>query len=174
MATTLLPNFLEIYEFVNADAIASALSPFRPDTVARQAGRLMLKRLDALAEAGEDFAFESTLASRSFPAFLEECRARQYSINLLYVWLNSPELAALRVAHRVRAGGHHIPTEVIHRRYERGRRNFLHLYRPFADTWTVTDNSNPQPQIVAQGGREIEEKIFIPQIWQTIIRENQP
>lgn len=93
IAKTLLPEFLDCYEFVNADLIAAGLSPFRPERVAIRAGRLMLERMQHLSQSGEDFAFESTLASRSFVPFLKECKVRGYAVHLLYVWLHSPELA---------------------------------------------------------------------------------
>ncbi|HEY9701150.1 MAG TPA: hypothetical protein V6C58_01815 [Allocoleopsis sp.] len=56
----ILPNFLQVYEYVNADEIARGISPFNPESVAIQAGKIMLKRLDYLANLGIDFAFEST------------------------------------------------------------------------------------------------------------------
>jgi predicted ABC-type ATPase len=149
VALTLLPNFLACYEYVNADAIAAGLSPFKPESVALQAGRLMLERLRSLSGAGVDFAFETTLASRTFVAFLMACREQGYTINLLYIWLESAELAVQRVAARVRGGGHSIPEATIRRRYELGRRNFVQLYMPLADLWKVYDNSGNSPILVA-------------------------
>jgi predicted ABC-type ATPase len=89
----LLPNFLNCFEYVNASEIAAGLSPFNPESVAQQAGRLMLERLQTLSNSGSDFAFETTLASRTFVLFLRSCRAKGYTINLIYFWLPSPELA---------------------------------------------------------------------------------
>ena len=98
IALTLLPHYLGCYEFVNADLMAAGISPFRPESVALQAGRLMLERLRVLADSQVDFALESTLASRSFAPFLRSCRERGYRVHLLYVWLHSPQLAVERVA----------------------------------------------------------------------------
>lgn len=145
----LFPDRLQCPEYVNADAIAAGISPFRPESVALEAGKIMLRRIRALAEAGEDFAFETTMASRSFAPFLRECIAKGYAVHLLFVWLKSPELAIDRVAHRVAAGGHHIPEDVVRRRYTRGIQNFLNLYTPLARTWDCMDNSEGQSVLVA-------------------------
>jgi len=148
-ALSILPT-LGVIEFVNADAIASGLSPLNPESMAIQAGRLMLERLNELAEAGSDFAFETTLAARTFAPFLRSCKARNYTIALLYFWLPSVELAVARVARRVASGGHSIPEAVIRRRYERGRRNLIELYLPLCDFWQILDNSEPEYQLIVE------------------------
>ncbi|MEB3826039.1 zeta toxin family protein [Phormidium sp. CCY1219] len=112
-AMQLLPNFLNVVEYVNADEIAAGLSPFNPESVAIQAGRLMLERLALLSNAGADFAFETTLASRNYLRFLRNCKSQRYTINLIYFWLSTPELAIARVRRRVEAGGYNIPEPVI-------------------------------------------------------------
>jgi predicted ABC-type ATPase len=125
VAKKLLPNFLGVIEYVNADEIAAGLSPFNPESVAIQAGRLMLERLVTLKCQGIDFAFESTLAARYFARFLRDCQSSGYRLNLIYFWLQSPELALERVHRRVASGGHNIPEDVVRRRYERGRINLI-------------------------------------------------
>jgi predicted ABC-type ATPase len=167
-ALYLLPEFLACREYVNADAIAAGLSPFRPHTVALQAGRLMLERLHTLARAGEDFAFETTLASRTFAPFLRECQSAGYTVTVIYLWLQAVELALERVRLRVAAGGHDIPENVVRRRYEAGRRNFVKLYLPLADTWQVFDNSGQLPVPVANGGAAAQTVIEQPEIWRNI------
>jgi len=147
IALTMLPRYLGCHEFVNADLIAAGLSPFRVESVALQAGRLMLDRMNKLRDAEVDFALESTLASRSFVPFLKSCQLRGYDVHLLYIRLNHVELAIERVANRVLEGGHNIPEDTIRRRYEAGRRNFLELYLPLADEWRVFDNTR-QPELV--------------------------
>jgi predicted ABC-type ATPase len=147
---SLLPNFLDCFEYVNADAIAAALSPFNPESVAITAGRIMLERLQTLSNSGTDFAFETTLAARSFATFLRSCKTKDYTINLIYFWLRSPELAVARVARRVASGGHSIPEDVIRRRYDRGRKNLLSLYLPLCDGWMVYDSSENYPMLVAE------------------------
>ncbi|MBP7867038.1 MAG: zeta toxin family protein [Acidobacteria bacterium] len=153
-AMTLLPELLQCEEYVNADAIAAGLSPFAPGTVAITAGRLMVRRIEWLAQHRKDFAFETTMASRMFVSFLQERKRDGYSVNLLYLWLMSPELALRRVASRVMDGGHHVPEELIRRRYRTGLMNFFNRYIPIADSWTLYDNSGFEPRLVALGSVE--------------------
>jgi predicted ABC-type ATPase len=167
IATKLLPHYLNCYEFVNADSIAAGLSPFRPESVALRAGRLMLERLQTLADASVDFGFESTLASRTFAPFLHEQKAKGYSVQLLYVSLRSPDLAVQRVAQRVLAGGHDIPEATIRRRYQASRHNLINLYLPLADEWRVVDNTT-NVVLVAEGGMNLETAIYQPQIWEAL------
>jgi predicted ABC-type ATPase len=101
IANVLLPETLNITQFVNADLIANGLSPFAPQSITLEAGRLMLKRIHELADRQESFAFETTLASRSYAHFLRDVQEKGYSVNLSFVWLNSVELALTRVADRV-------------------------------------------------------------------------
>ena len=139
---TVLPEMLGCKEFVNADEIAKGLSPFNPESVAIEAGRLMLQRMDDLLAEGADFAFETTLATRSYVKFIEKAHAKGYYVTLLFFWLPTPEQAIERVATRVREGGHNIPSEVIPRRYANGIRNLTTLYTPICDYWTIYNNSS--------------------------------
>jgi predicted ABC-type ATPase len=153
-APHLLRDALAVREFVNADTIAAGLSAFRPEAVAIAAGRIMLARMRALAGAREDFAFETTLATRSFAPWLARLRRNGYHAHLLFLWLRSPELAISRVAERVRLGGHDVPVDVIRRRYRAGLVNFFRLYQPLANSWELFDNSGPGgPKPVAAGER---------------------
>jgi predicted ABC-type ATPase len=154
---------------VNADSIAKGLSPFKPESVAIEAGRLMLKRLHSLAALQVDFAFETTLASRSIVPFLEQCQSKGYQINLLFLWVEYVELAIERVCDRVASGGHDVPESVIRRRYEAGRQCFQLLYLPLADKWQAFDNSGFSPELVASGGRNVRTSIHRPEIWSKII-----
>jgi len=163
-------------EFVNADVIAAGLSAFAPECVAIEAGRIMLRRLDDLATAGADFAFEATLASRSFAPWIAKLRReRGYRFHLAFLWLPTMEQNIARVAERVRLGGHSVPAEVIRRRYARGLANFLALYRPIADSWTLYDNSSVA-RLVAQRELGGHETIHDMEAWrmieqQSIVRE---
>jgi predicted ABC-type ATPase len=150
IAGGLLPEILDCDEYVNADAIAKALSPFESNRAAFKAGRIMLDTIHGLADQRKDFAFETTMASRTFAPFLRHCRGHGYEINLLFLWLRSVTLAQRRVAKRVRGGGHGIPHDVIKRRYQAGIRNFLALYIPLADNWYVFDNSGTRAIPVAE------------------------
>ncbi|MBD3562297.1 AAA family ATPase, partial [Planktothrix sp. FACHB-1355] len=117
VAPILLQETLGVNEFVNADAIAQGLSAFAPEAVAFQAGRIMLERLQQLANQRANFAFETTLASRTFAPWIANLRQAGYVFYLLFLWLPSPEVAIARVQQRVREGGHNVPEETIRRRY---------------------------------------------------------
>jgi predicted ABC-type ATPase len=147
-APALLKGTLGVTEFVNADVIAQGLSAFNPDRAAFQAGRVMLERLQQLAAEGENFAFETTLASRTFAHWIEALKQTGYTFHLLFLWLPSPEFAIARVAERVRMGGHDVPEETIERRYYAGLKNFFKLYRPLADSWYFLDNSQVAQSIL--------------------------
>ncbi len=168
VAKKILPNFLGVIEYVNADEIAARLSPFNPESVAIQAGRLMLERLITLKCQGIDFAFESTLAARYFARFLRDCQSSGYRLNLIYFWLQSPELALERVHRRVASGGHNIPEDVVRRRYERGRNNLMQLYLPLCHTWVIYNNSGDEPHLVAERPFNQQVIIYDSSIWQQI------
>jgi predicted ABC-type ATPase len=170
LALTLLPRFLQVFEYVNADAIASGLSPLNPESMAMQSGRLMLGRLQALAEAGVDFAFETTLAARTFAPFLNGCKLRGYTINLIYLWLPSADLAVERVAKRVASGGHNISVEVVRRRYERGLKNLVELYLPISDGWMIFDNSAEESRLIAERIVNQQPIIYNQEAWNRIYR----
>lgn len=142
VAPALLQGALRVSEFVNADIIAQGLSVFNPQKTAFQAGRLMLKRLQQLAAERVDFAFETTLASRSFAPWIRELCKQGYLFHLLFLWTPNPEFCIKRVKDRVSMGGHDVPAEVIHRRYEAGLRNFFNLYSPLASSWYFYNNAN--------------------------------
>lgn len=167
-APTLLQETLNVNEYVNADVIAQGLSGFNPEKVAFRAGRIMLNRLEELAKEQVNFAFETTLATRSFAPWIAGLKPT-YRFHLIFLWLASPELAIARVRERVRRGGHHVPEETIRRRYYAGVRNFFQLYQSLADTWRFYDNSDPtEPRIIATGGMTLNEIIYIPEIWKII------
>lgn len=153
-APSLLKGALEVTEFVNADLIAQGLSGFQPEGAVFHAGRIMLERIYYLAKKHEDFAFETTLASRTFAPWIAKLRKKDYRFSLVFLWLPSEDFAINRVAERVRMGGHNVPEETIRRRYYAGIRNFFKLYRPLADKWFFYDNSAAEPRIVAYGEQE--------------------
>lgn len=148
-ARLFLPDYADCKEFVNADLIAAGLSPFNPESLALQAGRLMLERIEALAQAGEDFGFETTLAGRSWLSLLHRLRRMGYRLHLFFLWIPTPELAIDRVQERVRSGGHSIPEEVVRRRFGRGLRNFFQVYAPVMDAWLIFDSSEREPELLA-------------------------
>jgi len=133
--------------FVNADYIARGLSGRHTDAVAFEAGRIMLRRLRQLAEAGADFAFESTLSSRTFAVFLQALKAQGYAVAIYYFSLANAQLAVRRVKLRVALGGHDVPSDVVQRRFGRSLNNFFSLYAPLADEWALFDNSSAQEAV---------------------------
>lgn len=139
---TVLPEVLNCEEFVNADEIAKGLSPFHPEEVAIEAGKLMLKRIESLLAQNKTFAIETTLATRSYKSLVERAKTNGYNVTLLFFWLPSPEMAQMRVATRVASGGHDIPMDVIHRRYWLGLDNLFRIFAPIVDHWSLYDNSN--------------------------------
>jgi predicted ABC-type ATPase len=165
---TILPEILNCMEFVNADHIARGLSPFKPESVAFESGRIMLNRIRELMNARVDFAFETTLASRSYVPLVKQAQLMGYQTFLLYFWLGSVDLAMERVASRVSKGGHHIPAEVIERRYYRGIYNLYNLYMPVCDQWTLIDNMNLSPEVIAKYD-SFGKTIFNERIWNTML-----
>jgi len=145
---SVLPEVLKCEEFVNADEIAKGLSPFHPEEVAIEAGKLMLKRIDQLIMRRKSFAIETTLATRSYSSLVKRAREAGYTVTLLFFWLPSPEMAELRVAARVATGGHDIPKDVIHRRYWLGLRNLFEIFAPIVDYWSMYDNGCEAKPIV--------------------------
>ncbi len=139
---SVLPDLLECREFVNADEIAKGLSPFNPASVAIEAGKLMLQRIDLLLSQEKTFAIETTLATRSYASLVRRAHKRGYNVVLLFFWLPSPEMAVARVAKRVSEGGHDIPTETIYRRYWLGLQNFFNIFIPIVDSWMFFNNGN--------------------------------
>lgn len=141
---------LGIETFVNADYIARGLSGRNTDAVAFEAGRIMLKRLRQLSDAGADFAFESTLSSRTFATFLSGLKRKGYVVAIYYFSLANAQLAVRRVKLRVALGGHDVPSDVVRRRFGRSLNNLFTLYLPLADEWTLFDNStSPHARTVA-------------------------
>lgn len=139
---SVLPDLLECREFVNADEIAKGLSPFNPESVAIEAGRLMLQRIELLLNHRETFAIETTLATRSYASLVKRAHNFGYIVVLLFFWLPSPEMAVARVAKRVSEGGHNIPYETICRRYWLGLQNFFNIFAPIVDAWVFYLNEN--------------------------------
>ena len=150
---SVLPKILQCKEFVNADEIAHGLSPFNPESVAIEAGRLMLSRIKELLSRNESFSIETTLATRSYFRLIEKAHLQGYKVILLYFWLKSPEQAIERVAERVSKGGHNIPKDIIVRRYYEGIDNLFNIYMPIVDTWVLVNNSETPRSIVATGGK---------------------
>ena len=150
---TILPEVLNCKEFINADEIAKGLSPFQPESVAMQAGRIMLARMDELLQKGETFAFETTLATKSYKQKIEWAQANGYEVTLLFFWLRNVTMAKERVAQRVAEGGHSIPSQTIERRYHNGITNLFAIYIDMVDICYIFDNSEGRKELIAQKER---------------------
>lgn len=146
----LLPEILHCTNFVNADEIARGLSPFAPETVAIQAGRIMLERIEELLPQRVDFAIETTLATRSYVQLVRRAQALGYKAHLIFFFLENEEQAIQRVAQRVSNGGHNIPEDDIHRRFKRGIYNLIHLYMPICDSVLVYNNAHGDAILVSE------------------------
>ncbi len=146
----ILPELLNCKEFVNADEIARGLSPFQPEKVSIEAGRLMLTRIDELILSNQDFSFETTLSTRSFVKTIQIAKANGYFVTLIFFWLDSIDLAKDRVQRRVAEGGHNIDPVVIERRYVSGIKNLFNLYSEEVDSILIYDNSSLNPELIAE------------------------
>lgn len=150
---SLLPEMLNCSEFVNSDEFAKGLSPFDPSKAAIQASRFMLLKIRYLLRKQQDFAVETTLATRTLLKTVKMAQAAGYTVTLLYFWLRSPELAIERVRARVEAGGHNIPEETIRRRYQVGIYYFFSHYAPVCERWILADNSQIPFRVIAEGSK---------------------
>jgi len=169
-APSLLHGALGVTEFVNADDIARGLSAFDSERAALPAGRVMLGRLRELVRQRISFAFETTLASRSFASWLARLKRDGYSIQIVFLWLPSGDFAIDRVSDRVRMGGHSVPAETVRRRYRAGVRNFFGLYERLASTWRVYDNSDDAPRLIAERLDIQATRVYDQALWASIVR----
>ena len=155
----ILPEILDCKIFVNADEIAKGLNPLDPESMAIEAGRIMLERINLLLDKRETFALETTLATRSYRKFIEKAKGLGYKVVLLFFWLESPAFAKERVVNRVKEGGHNIPEDVIERRYWLGLKNLFEIFMPIVDSWSLYDN-NAKTKLIAINLRITEEKKY--------------
>ena len=168
-APHVLRRALRVTEFVNADVIARGLSAFDPERAAISAGKIMLTRMHELADSRASFAFETTLASRTFAPWIASLLSQGYHFHLVYFWLPSPEMAIERVEARVRSGGHFVPTATIERRYLGGIRNFFELYQPLATSWRIYNNMDRSgAKLIASGGAERKQRVYRAKEWKII------
>lgn len=165
----LLADQLALMTFVNADTIARGLSAFDPESVAAEAGAVMIERIRRLADDRADFAVETTLAGRTYISFLRRLRSEGYRVELYYFWLPSPDMAVQRVRERVASGGHNIPEDTIRKRYGRSMKNFWTEYRALADFWAVYHNGGSSPRLTAAGSLGGEPVVAHPSDWRDFL-----
>ena len=121
----------EVSEYISADAIAERLvsRPEDMDRVKIQAGRLFIQEIGELIEAEKDFVVEVTLAGKGFARIISRLKRAGYTVAIVFIFLKSPETCVDRVRNRVTAGGHHVPTQDVVRRFYRSKHNFWYSYR---------------------------------------------
>ena len=169
-APALLKDALHVDNFVNADVIAQGLCAYQPEKAAIQAGRIMLDRIHTLAEEKVNFAFETTLASRTFAMLIPKLQKQGYQFHLIFLWLKNVELAIFRVNERVKSGGHSVPESTIRRRYAAGLKNFFNLYSPLAESWQFYDNSNAENlSLIASQIKQNDPIIKDKEIWKQLL-----
>ncbi len=168
---TLLPEILNCKEFVNADSIAAGLSPFHPEGVSFEAGRLMLQRMEYLISQKETFAIETTLTTISYRNTIAKSKTVGYEVTLIYFWLNNVDLALQRIAHRVKKGGHNVSEDVVKRRYSKGISNFIKIFAPIVNSWMVFDNSGKKPVLVAEH-KLLEKIIHHQKLWNNFLEND--
>jgi len=171
-APRLLRDALAVEEYVSADGIAAGLSAFRPGSVALEAAKAMLARLDELEAARLSFGFETTLASIGPARRMVRLRQKGYRVHLAFLSLPSSELAIARVAGRVRDGGHHVPADIVRWRFAAGLRNFRDRYRVVTDAWQLYDNAaGAEPHLIARSTPEGSEQIFDQAAWDHLMEQ---
>ncbi len=154
--TTFVSEYLRDSEdsvYIGADAIAERLvsNPEEMDSVKIQAGRRFIKEIHELIEAGTDFIVEVTLSGKGFARIIERLKSAGYTVTIVFIFLKSPETSVARVRNRVQAGGHHVPTEDVVRRFYRSKHNFWYTYKDLVDQWHLFYNSAEYFQEVAFG-----------------------
>ncbi|OIO35857.1 MAG: hypothetical protein AUJ74_04630 [Candidatus Omnitrophica bacterium CG1_02_44_16] len=149
-AKKFLPDYAKCLHFVNADLIASGLSPFSPQIAAMKAGRLVLEQLHDLTNKDVDFAFETTLSGKTYINFLKKIKQRGYRLHLFFLWIPNTELALARIKDRVAEGGHNVSANDVRRRFARSIHNFFQFYRSLLDSWMLFDNSGLVPKLIAE------------------------
>ena len=149
-ANEFLPIEAECLNFINADLIAKGLSPFQPDKVAIEAGKIMIQQINECVRKNESFAFETTFSSKGYANKIRNWKSQNYEVIIYYLKLPSVDLAIERVRLRVAQGGHNVPEHIIRRRYDRSRENFQQIYKYLADSWTVFDTAKKLPVIIEE------------------------
>jgi predicted ABC-type ATPase len=157
-ALSYLPTAANCRNFINADLIAAGLSPLAPETELLAASRIFLREIENRIQARQDFAFETTLAGRSYLRLIRRLRSEGWRVELIYLALPSVEMSRLRVAERVAHGGHDIPLKDIERRFSRSLQNLLNQFSYAVDRAQcfMNNGDTPQPVFIQQGeNREI-------------------
>ncbi len=144
-----LPQTVKELEFVNTDLIARGLSPYAPDSVAMEAGRIALARIRHLISEQRSFAWETTMSGRTAIRWLQRAKDAGYQIKCYFLWVREIETTLGRIRQRVREGGHNIEPDVSRRRFLKTIQHFFTVYRPLFDTWKLFVNDRLVPRLLA-------------------------
>lgn len=144
-----LPDEAKQLEFVNADLIARGLSPYDPDAVSIEAGKIALRRIRELINQRIGFTWETTMSGRTAVGWLREAREAGYILKCYFLWVRDPEVVIRRIRQRVGEGGHNIAEDVSRRRFLKTIQNFFTLYRQVVNSWKLFENDEPGPRLVA-------------------------
>lgn len=165
-----LPTVANCRNFINADLIAAGLSPLAPETELLAASRIFLQEIENRIQSRQSFAFETTLAGRSYLRLIRRLRSEGWRVELIYLALPSMEMSRLRVAERVAHGGHNIPLEDIERRFPRSLRNLLNEFSHAVDRTQcfMNNGDTPQPVFIQQGETR---EILNPELFEQLTQE---
>lgn len=152
--------------YINPDDIAREICAQNPENAKIAAGRETLRRIDSFLEKGVSFAMESTLSGSSYVRMLKQARKLGYETSIIYTFVESPEICIARIAVRVKSGGHFIPDEDVRRRYVRSKKNFISIYAPIVDYWTLLYNGDSQIVMVARKDGEFGTSVFSDPLFQ--------
>lgn len=144
-----LPDEARQLEFVNADLIARGLSPYAPDSVALEAGRIALKRIRELIGGRMGFTWETTMSGKTAAGWLRKAQDAGFVVKAYFLWVRDPHTTIQRIRQRVVEGGHYIPEEVSRRRFFKTIQNFFSIYRPLVTSWKLFQNELPGPRLLA-------------------------
>ena len=161
--TTFVKRLIDEFKFpyLGADQIAAEMRPESPESVAFEAGREFVRIINETIDSKTSFIVESTLSGRSLAKTIERAKAVDYEVDVNCVFVADPESSVDRVAHRVRLGGHHVPTNDVIRRFSRSLSNFWRLYRPLADTWSLRYNGSDGYLTVARSWEQENEDCVV-------------
>lgn len=159
--------------FINADLIAAGLSPLAPESQLLPASRLFLREIETAIHKQEDFAFETTLAGRSYLKLVLRLQAQGWQVELIYLALPSMVMSKMRVAERVAHGGHNIPAADIERRFARSLSNLLLAFSPIVDVRRCFMNHARVPLLVFEQ-KAAHRDVLHDTFFQLLVKESQP
>ena len=145
------PREIALLDFLNADEVARGLSPLAPERAQFEAGRIVISRFDQFVNERRNFCLETTLSGRTYRRHFAQARAAGYHVRLDFLLLPDVDDSIRRVADRVEQGGHNVPIEDLRRRFRVGVQNLFNLYRPVLDAWSLYDNGQHTPVLLAYG-----------------------